>query len=68
MKYELEIDIQPKALLVPVNMRVDEKTMRDFKHVAKLHGQSMTHIMTKLLREFVHEYQNKGMPKQKSFI
>lgn len=68
MKYQVEVDIEPKALLIPVNMRVDEKTMREFKHVAKLHGQSMTYIMTQLLREFVHEYQTKGMPKQKSFI
>jgi predicted HicB family RNase H-like nuclease len=68
MKYNIEIDIEPKHPVIPLNLRFDEKTVREFKYVAKQNGVSMTHVITQMLREFVNDYREKGKPKQRSMF
>jgi len=59
MKYDLEIHVDVKNPVIPLNLKIDEKVVREFKYVAKLHRVSMTHVITKMLKEFVNEYKAK---------
>jgi hypothetical protein len=68
MKYDIQIDIEPKPVTVPVNIRVDEKVFRDFKFVVKQHDRPMTHVLTKMMAEFVIEHREKGKPKQRALL
>lgn len=68
MKYDLEIEIEPRSPVIPLNLKIDEKTVREFKYVAKQNRVSMTHVLTKMLQEFVNEYRTKGEMKQRAMF
>ncbi len=68
MKYNLEFHIQPKDPVIPLNLKIDEKTVREFKFVAKKIGVSMTHVLTKMLKEFIDENRIKTEMKQSSMF
>jgi hypothetical protein len=68
MKYHIEIDIQPRSPVIPLNLKIDEKTVREFKFVAKQIGVSMTHVLTKFLKEFVDENRSKNESRQRSLL
>ena len=64
MKYDLEITLEPKPPVLPLYVKLDEKVVREFKHLSKVHGVSMTLVLTKMLKEFISEYHGKGLPRQ----
>ncbi len=68
MKYDFQIELEPKAPLARLDFRLDEKTVREFKYFAKQNGFSMTYVLTKMLREFVIEHRDKGKPKQRTMF
>jgi hypothetical protein len=68
MKYDIQIDIPPARSVVPLNLKLDEETVREFKYVVSLHRISMTHVLNQMLREFVADYRDKNVPKQRSMF
>jgi hypothetical protein len=68
MKYQLELDVQGRDPVVPLNLKLKEKNVREFKYVTKQIRVSMTEVLNKFLEEFVSEHRAQGAARQKEMF
>jgi hypothetical protein len=67
MKYNVEIDLPNKPAIVHLNLKFKENVLRDFRHVTKENGISMTYALEQFMKGFVLEHRTKGKLKQTNF-
>ena len=69
MKYDIQIEIEPKKPVTSLHLRLDEELVREFKFVVrKKHGSSMTEVATDMIVNFLNDYRTKGQPKQREMF